>query len=418
MKKAYKHTLVAIDEITPYDGNARTHSEEQINQIAESIREWGFTNPVLVDENKLLIAGHGRLAGAKVLGMTTIPAIIVDGLTIDQKRALILADNQIALNAGWDLDKLQLELSALKQLNFDISKMGFSKSDLDGIFSGHKTSGLTDDDAVPEIPVIPVSQVMDVWLLGKHRVMCGDSTKIENLEELMGDDKADLVHTDPPYNVDYSNQDRPKPGKKDHGRIENDKMGQKEFRDFLKSIMKIADKFSKDDCAFYVWYASIETLAFFLSFEDTSISIAQQIIWKKPMLLGRSRYQWAHEPCIFAVKGSPFHINDRKKTTVWDFGGYDKSNNVHPTQKPIFLPVEAITNSSKPEGIVLDLFGGSGSTLIACQKTDRHARLMELDGRYVDVIVKRWEDFTGQTAIHERTGKSFANTATDRKALS
>lgn len=211
--------------------------------------------------------------------------------------------------------------------------------------------------------------------------------------------KADMVFTDPPYNVDYSNADRPKPSKHDLGNIANDAMSEEEFYEFLVSVYKRLDEVTKDNSSFYIWYADKSTIAFYTALRETTIKFKQLLIWKKPMLLGRSKYQWAHEPCIFAVKGSPYFTDDRTKTTVWDFGGYDKSKNVHPTQKPLFLPTEAIKNSSKKGDIVLDLFGGSGSTLIACEQLGRKCRMMELDPKYCDVIIKRWEALTGQKAV-------------------
>lgn len=229
--------------------------------------------------------------------------------------------------------------------------------------------------------------------------MCGDSTSIDAVDELMDGQKADLLHTDPPYNVDYSNASRPNPSKKDLGKIKNDTMDEKQFYEFLLSSFTTAYCHLKEDSSAYIWHASSEQINFTKAFVDSGFNYTQQIIWKKPMLLGRGRYQWAHEPCLFGVKGSPYFTDDRKKTTVWDFGGYDKSKNVHPTQKPIFIPEEAINNSSKQGSNVLDLFGGSGSTLIACEKTHRKAFVMELDPKYCDVIVKRWENFTGKKAV-------------------
>lgn len=244
-------------------------------------------------------------------------------------------------------------------------------------------------------------------LKSRHRLMCGDSTKNDTVAELMRDDRADLVHTDPPYNVDYSNADRPKPGKKDHGKIKNDKMADKEFYNFLLGAFKNAFDFSKKDASAYIWHADRETENFKRAALEAGFEFGQTIIWVKPMLLSRTRYQWAHEPCHFMVKGSPYFTDDRTKTTVWDFGGYDKSKNQHPTQKPLFLPEEAIGNSTKKGGIVLDLFGGSGSTLIGAEQTGRKAFVMELDPKYCDVIIKRWQDYTGQDAVHAETGKTY-----------
>jgi DNA modification methylase len=237
--------------------------------------------------------------------------------------------------------------------------------------------------------------------------MCGDSTMIDDVEKLMDGEKADLLHTDPPYNVGYSNADRPKAGKIDHGLIKNDKMDEESFYEFLFTCFSNALAYLKDDSSAYIWYASKESVNFLKAIQEAGFEINQQIIWKKPMLLGRGRYQWAHEPCIFAVKGKPFFTDDRKKTTVWDFGGYDKSKNIHPTQKPVFLPEEAINNSSKQGSIILDLFNGSGSTMIGCEKTGRSYRGIELDERFVDATIKRWQNFTGKKATLESNGQTY-----------
>lgn len=388
----------SVDKLIPYAKNARTHSDEQVAQIAGSIKEFGFNNPVLVDKEGSIIAGHGRLMAARKLGMDKVPVVELDHLTEAQRKAYVLADNRIALNSGWDTSMLSLELQDLKD-DIDLSLLGFDPDELDQLLNPvEETEGLTDEDAVPETPVEPKTKLGDIYILGNHRLMCGDSTSVDVVGQLMNGTLADLLHTDPPYNVDYSNQDRPKAGKTDLGRIKNDTMGSQDFYEFLRDSFTTAYCYLKNDSTAYIWHASSEQINFTKAFVDSGFNFTQQIIWKKPMLLGRGRYQWAHEPCLFGVKGSPFFTDDRTKTTVWDFGGYDKSKNVHPTQKPIFIPEEAINNSSKQGSNVLDLFGGSGSTLIACEKLGRNAYIMELDPKYCDVIVKRWEDFTGKKA--------------------
>ena len=397
----------SVSDLIPYVNNSRTHSDEQVGQVAASIKEFGFTNPILVDEDGGVIAGHGRIMAAKKLKLGEVPTIELKGLTEAQKKAYVIADNQLALNSGWDIDKLQLEIQTLDELNFDIDLLGFDDDFLANLLEPEIEEGLTDEDAVPEIPEEPVSKEGDLWVLGNHRLMCGDSTSIDAVEKLMDGKKADLLHTDPPYNVDYSNADRPKASKTDLGRIKNDTMDGASFYNFLFSALSNAYIALKDDSTAYVWHTSSEHVNFTNALVDAGFLYTQQIIWKKPMLLGRGRYQWAHEPCLMGVKGSPYFTDNRTKTTVWDFGGYDKSKNVHPTQKPIFIPEEAINNSSKMGSNVLDLFGGSGSTLIACEKTNRNAYLMELDPKYCDVIIKRWQDFTGKEAVHE-SGETFA----------
>ena len=399
---------VKTSKLVPYARNSRTHSDEQVAQICASIKEFGFTNPVLIDDEGVIIAGHGRTMAAQRLDMKEVPCLRLGHLTDAQKKAYVIADNKLALNAGWDDEMLAIELRELKEGDFDLSLTGFDDDELAALLAEAVEEGLTDEDSVPDAPETPVTVEGDVWLLGNHRLMCGDSTSIDAVDKLMDGGKADLVHTDPPYNVDYSNADRPKAGKVDLGRIKNDKMDNDEFYNFLFEAYSCCYSAMKDNSSIYVWHASSEQIAFTKALVDAGFNFTQQIIWKKPMLLGRGRYQWAHEPCLMAVKGSPYFTDDRTKTTVWDFGGYDKSKNVHPTQKPIFIPEEAINNSSKQGSNVLDLFGGSGSTLIACEKLGRNGYIMELDPKYCDVIIKRWQDFTGKAAIHEATGKTYS----------
>ena len=387
-----------VSELIPYVNNSRTHSDEQVAQIAASIKEFGWTNPILVDGDNGIIAGHGRLMAARKLGHKEVPTIELKDLTETQKKAYIIADNRLALNAGWDNEMLTIELNDLLADGFALDILGFDPKEIAALLEPEVLEGLTDEDAVPEVPEEPKTRLGDIYQLGNHRLMCGDSTSIDAVDELMDGQKADLLHTDPPYNVDYSNASRPNPSKKDLGKIKNDVMSSKDFYQFIYDMAICAYAVLKDGSSAYVWHADRETINFKQGLIDAGFEFAQTIIWKKPMLLSRTRYQWAHEPCLFMVKGSPYFTDDRKKTTVWDFGGYDKSKNVHPTQKPIFIPEEAINNSSKQGSNVLDLFGGSGSTLIACEKTHRKAFVMELDPKYCDVIVKRWEDFTGKKA--------------------
>ena len=398
---------VNVDDLIPYARNSRTHSPEQVIQIVSSIKEWGFTTPVLIDADNQIIAGHGRTMAAKKLGMETVPCLVANGWTEAQKKAYVIADNKLALNAGWDDEMLAVEFEELEELGFDLQLTGFDLDEVAGLSPLEEIEGLTDEDAVPEVPDEPVSKLGDIWVLGNHRLMCGDSTSIDAVDRLMDGKKADLLHTDPPYNVDYSNADRPKAGKTDLGRIKNDTMSDTEFYEFLFGFYSCAYTVLKDGSSAYIWHADRETVNFKNAAIDAGFTFAQTIIWKKPMLLSRTRCQWAHEPCLFMTKGSPYFTDDRTKTTVWDFGGYDKSKNVHPTQKPIFIPEEAINNSSKMGSNVLDLFGGSGSTLISCEKTNRNASLMELDEKYVDVIINRLQDFTGKEAVLESTGQTY-----------
>lgn len=399
------------DDLIPYASNSRTHSESQVSQIAASITEFGFNNPILLSDDNVVVAGHGRLEAAKKLKLDTVPCIRLSHLSDAQRRAYVIADNKLALNSGWDEDALRVELERLNEEDFDIDLLGFDDDEISTLLAvDESTEGLTDEDAVPEVEEEAVTVEGDVWLLGNHRLMCGDSTSIDAVERLMDGGQADLLHTDPPYNVDYSNADRPKASKTDLGRIKNDTMEDSEFYQFLYGALSCAYSVCKDGSTAYVWHASSEQVNFTNALVNAGFDYTQQIIWKKPMLLGRGRYQWAHEPCLMGVKGSPFFTDDRTKTTVWDFGGYDKSKNVHPTQKPFFIPEEAVSNSTKQGSNVLDLFGGSGSTLLACEKLNRKSYVMELDPKYCDVIIKRWQDFTGQEATNETTGKTFAET--------
>ena len=395
-----------VSELIPYINNSRTHSEEQVTQIVSSIKEFGFTNPILIDKDNSIIAGHGRLQAVKRLGLEEVPCILISGLTKTQIKALIIADNQLALNAGWDLEKLSVEIEGLEEDKFDLTLLGFEDDFIKDLLA-EENKGLTDEDAVPETKEKPKSKLGDIFVLGNHRLMCGDATIQNDVEKLMNKSLADLLHTDPPYNVNYSNADRPKASKTDLGKIKNDVMSNDDFYIFLNQSFVTAFTVLKEDSSAYVWHSSAEQINFTKAFVDAGFKFSQQIIWKKPMLLGRGKYQWAHEPCLFGSKGSPYFTDDRTKTTVWDFGGYDKSKNVHPTQKPIFIPEEAIKNSSKQGSNVLDLFGGSGSTLIACEKLGRNGFILELDPKYCDVIIQRWQQFTGKEATHEQTGKTY-----------
>jgi DNA modification methylase len=409
-KQAPNITMIDTDSLIPYVNNARTHSQEQINQIAASIKEFGFINPVIIDGDNGIIAGHGRVQAAQKLGMAEVPCVQASHLTEAQKKAYILADNKLALNAGWDDELLRLELQSLDDLDFDLELTGFDLEEIEALGELDVEELDIEEQAIPEPQEDPISKLGDVWILGNHRLMCGDSTSVNEVEKLMDGYKADLLHTDPPYNVDYDNSTRPKAGKA-LGKIKNDTMSSNDFYQFIKDMGVCAYSVLKDGSSAYIWHADRETINFKQGMLDSGFSFAQTIIWKKPMLLSRTRYQWAHEPCLFMVKGSPYFTDDRTKTTVWDFGGYDKSKNVHPTQKPVFIPEEAIGNSSKQGSNVLDLFGGSGSTLIACEKTKRKCFMMELDPKYCDVIIKRWQNLTSEQAILEATGEPYAKVA-------
>ena len=401
--------LWPLERLRPYERNARTHSAEQVAQIAASIVEFGFTNPVLVDSHDGIIAGHGRLMAASELGLKTVPVVVLDHLSERQRKAYILADNQLALNAGWDTDLLRAELQDLAEQDFDLSLIGFSDDELADLLPDVEELPPedADDEAVPEAPAEPVSKPGDVWLLGKHRVMCGDSTAITEVERLMAGGKADLLLTDPPYNVAYE-------GKTAEAlTIQNDSMSDDDFRQFLRDVYSTADSVMNPGAVFYIWHADSEGYNFRGAAHDVGWQVRQCLIWNKnSLVMGRQDYHWKHEPCLYGWKEGAAHYwgSDRSQTTVLDFNRPSR-NGEHPTMKPVELFQYQVENSSKRKGVVLDLFGGLGTTAIACEKTGRHARLMELDPRYCDVIVKRWQAFTGKRATLEATGELFPEDA-------
>ena len=399
----------AIEALVPYARNSRTHSEAQVAQIAASIREFGFTNPVLIDADGGIIAGHGRVMAARKLGMEEVPCIELAGLSDTQRRAYIIADNKLALNAGWDDELLAIEFAELADAGFDNLLTGFTQDEIDALTPEQIPEGLTDEDAAPEVQTEPVSKLGDVWLLGKHRVMCGDSTSIDAVETLMAGQQADQLVTDPPYNIAYEG------GSKKREQIKNDEMGSTDFRQFLRDAFTAADAVMKAGAVFYIWHADTEGYNFRGACLDTGWQVRQTLIWNKDnSAFGRQDYHWKHEPCLYGWKAGAGHLwaADRKQTTIIECKRPSKSE-LHPTMKPVELMQYQIENNTKGADLVLDLFGGSGSTLIACEKTGRHARLMELDPKYCDVIVRRWQEFTGKQATLEATGATFAEVEAD-----
>lgn len=392
-----------VADLIPYAANSRTHSDAQVAQIAASIKEFGWTNPILIDGDNTIIAGHGRLLAARKLGMEEVPAIILDHLTKAQQRALVIADNQLALNAGWDIDMLKAEIEDLNLEGFDLGLLGFDDKFLDGLLEPEPSEGLTDEDAVPEVPEQPKTVLGDVWVLGNHRLMCGDSTSIDAMQQLTEGNLVDMWLTDPPYNVAYEG------GTKEKLTIQNDNMADDQFRQFLRDAYTAADAVMKPGAVFYIWHADLEGYNFRGAAKDAGWQVRQCLIWKKSSLvIGRQDFQWIHEPCLYGWKDGAAHLwaNDRKQTTILEFNKPSR-NGEHPTMKPVELFEYQMLNNTKGADIVLDSFGGSGTTMIAAEKHGRHARLMELDPKYCDVIIKRWQDFTGQQAVHAETGETF-----------
>lgn len=387
---------ISLSSLVPYARNSRTHSDAQVAQIASSIKEFGFTNPVLVDEQGGIIAGHGRVLAAQKLDYQEVPAIVLSHLTATQKRAYVIADNKLALNAGWDDEMLRLEFAELSEAGFDLEMTGFSLDEIDALQINEINTGLTDEDAVPEAPETPVSKLGDVWLLGNHRLMCGDSTSIDAVEKLMAGQKADMIFTDPPYGVDYD------------GINNDDRAG---LEGLLRGAFGCYTAITKSGASSYVFHSDKCADIFHLVFREF-FHFSSMIIWAKNSLtLSRTDYQSQHEPCLYGwIKGGAHKFyGDRKQVSIWRF---DKERvEGHTTPKPVSLIERALDNSSKGGDIVTDLFGGSGLTLIACEKTGRKAYLMELDPKYVDVIIKRWQYFTGKQAVHEETGKTYAELA-------
>ena len=385
----------SVETLIPYAKNARTHSDEQVAQIAGSIKEFGFNNPVLVDKDNSIIAGHGRLMAARKLGMDKVPVVQLGHMTEAQRKAYVLADNRIALNSGWDTSMLSLELLELKD-EIDLSLLGFDADELDALLNPiEETEGLTDEDAVPDVPDESKTKLGDIYILGNHRLMCGDSTSIDAVEKLLDGNKADMVFTDPPYGVSYT------------GGLQNSAKGlQGNAREMIKNddidLYKEAVTIASMVCngPVFMFYADTVPFGLYRGIESVGGEVVALLIWKKKGGYGAlgASYKPNHEPCVlWKKKGDRLNfIGSTAENRIWE---EDKEgvNKLHPTQKPVAIPKRAIGNHNA--NIVLDLFGGSGSTLIACEELGRKARVMELDPKYCDVIVQRWEEFTGKKAV-------------------
>ena len=389
----------ATEDLIPYARNSRTHSVEQVAQIAASIREFGWTNPVLIDGENGIIAGHGRVLAAHKLGETQVPTIELSHMSDTQKRAYIIADNKLAINAGWDSEMLALEIGDLKDAGFDLGLTGFSPDEIAAL-NPDVIKGLTDEDAVPDVPDKPITKLGDIYQLGNHRLMCGDSCSVTDMEKLCNGQLVDMLLTDPPYNVAVQGGNHANPERKNGLKILNDKMPDEEFRQFLRDAYVTADLVMKPGAVFYIWHADSEGYNFRGAAKDAGWAVRQCLIWKKSsIVMGRQDYHWKHEPCLYGWKEGAGHLwaTDRKQTTILEFDRPSR-NGEHPTMKPVALFEYQMLNNTKGGDIVLDSFGGSGTTMLAAEKHGRYARLMELDPKYCDVIVKRWEDFTGKKA--------------------
>lgn len=388
MAKETQYYLADINELIPYVNNARTHSDAQIAQIASSIKEFGFLSPIVVSGDNTILCGHGRYFAAQKLGLEKIPCIKEEYLTEAQKKAYIIADNKLALNAGWDDELLSIELSELQGADFDLNLLGFDNKELSQLFDDGNEGQEDEFDVDSELEKPTFSKTGDIWLLGRHRLICGDSTKEETYNRLMDGKKANLVLTDPPYNVDYEGS---------AGKIKNDNMDNESFYQFLFDSFENMEKVMSEDSSIYVFHADTEGLNFRRAFVDAGFYLSGCCIWKKPSLvLGRSPYQWQHEPCLYGWKKKGKHqwYSGRKETTIWEFDK-PRKNGEHPTMKPIPLLAYPIKNSTMTNSIVLDPFGGSGSTLIACEQTERICHTIELDEKFCDVIVKRYIEQVG-----------------------
>jgi DNA modification methylase len=398
-----------IENLIPYARNPRHIPQSAVNKVAASIREFGFRQPIVVDQKGVIIVGHVRLLAAQQLELTNVPVHVATGLTVAQVNAYRLADNRTNQEASWDMEALAFELTNLKLDEFDLDLTGFNLDEIDELLA-EKTVGLTDDDAAPAVPEFALTEPGDLWLLGNHRLLCGDSTSIHQVERLMAGEKADLVFTDPPYNVDYEGYTEEKL------KIQGDKMTPEQFQEFLESVFSSYIGALKPGGSMYVCHPSSWQREFQGALELSDFEVRCQIIWaKNTFAWGFGRYKFQHEPIFYCHRkgqSDPWY-GDKSQSTLWQ-EKKPAANRLHPTMKPVELIERALVNSSKAGDLVLDLFGGSGSTMIACEKMGRSSRLMELDPRYCDVIVKRWQDFTGKIA-HLEDGRTFRELETRRQ---
>ena len=401
--------LVPLSKLVPYVNNARTHSPEQLTKLRSSLREFGFINPVIIDRDFNVIAGHGRIVAAKGEGITEVPCVFVDYLTEAQKKAYILADNRMALDAGWDEELLRIEIESLQGADFDVSLTGFGEDEIADLFAGDGEKDVKDDDFDLSAALEKAAFVErgDIWTVGRHRLMCGDATSVEDVAALMDGKKANLIVTDPPYGVSF---------KSGSGlSIQNDSMKGDEFYTFLYNSFSQMAAHLENGGAAYVFHADTEGLNFRKAFVDAGFHLAGVCIWvKNSLVLGRSDYQWQHEPVLYGFLKNGKHpwYSDRKQTTIWNYDK-PKRNKNHPTSKPLDLLGYPICNSSQENAIVIDTFGGSGSTMMACEQTDRICCMMELDEKYASVILRRYVEDTGdsENVYVERGGEKIPYSA-------
>lgn len=413
MNRVSEMNLVDIDKLIPYVNNARTHSKEQINKLRASIREFGFINPVIIDRDYNVIAGHGRIMASKDEGIDKVPCVFVDYLTDAQKKAYILADNRMALDADWDEELLKVEIESLQGADFDLNLTGFDEAELMDIFGDDNQSRAKDDDFDLTAALEKASFVEkgDVWTVGRHRLMCGDATSSEDVSTLMGNTKANLILTDPPYGVSF---------KSSSGlTIQNDSMKNEEFYNFLLASFKCMAEHLENGGSAYVFHADTEGLNFRKAFIDAGFHLAGCCIWvKDSLVLGRSDYQWQHEPVLYGFMQNGKHkwYSDRKQTTIWNFDKPKRSAN-HPTSKPLDLLSYPIGNSTQENGVVIDTFGGSGSTMMACEQMNRICYMMELDEKYASVILRRYVENTNNAegVFVERNGRKIPYTELVKK---
>ena len=413
MNRVSEMNLVDIDKLIPYVNNARTHSKEQINKLRASIREFGFINPVIIDRDYNVIAGHGRIMASKEEGIDKVPCVFVDYLTDAQKKAYILADNRMALDADWDEELLKVEIESLQGADFDLNLTGFDEAELMDIFGDDNQSRAKDDDFDLTAALEKASFVEkgDVWTVGRHRLMCGDATSSEDVSTLMGNTKANLILTDPPYGVSF---------KSSSGlTIQNDSMKNEEFYNFLLASFKCMAEHLENGGSAYVFHADTEGLNFRKAFIDAGFHLAGCCIWvKDSLVLGRSDYQWQHEPVLYGFMQNGKHkwYSDRKQTTIWNFDK-PKRNANHPTSKPLDLLSYPIGNSTQENGVAIDTFGGSGSTMMACEQMNRICYMMELDEKYASVILRRYVENTNNAegVFVERNGRKIPYTELVKK---